>query len=99
MLKMLSGLKDKLFQSSPVNTVKDDLHTDIHGRQIPGAEVFFYPQQIRGVPVFDIDSVLNHYKADLKKLERFLPIGDNPTVNGRKLFDVMYMDVIKRFAE
>lgn len=99
MLKMLSGLKDKLFQSSTAQAVKDDLHTDIHGRQIPGAEVFFYPQQIRGVPVFDIDSVLKHYKADLKKLERFLPIGDNQTVNGRKLFDVMYMDVIKRFAE
>lgn len=99
MLKMLSGLKDKLFQTSHTETVKDDLHTDIHGRQIPGAEVFFYPQQIRGVPVFDIESVLKHYRADLKKLERFLPIGDNQKVNGRKLFDVMYMDIIKRFAE
>ena len=99
MLKMLSELKQKMFQPSSAKAAKEDLHTDIHGRQIPGAEVFFYPQQIRGVPVFDIESVLKHYRTDLKKLERFLPIGDNQKVNGRKLFDVMYMDIIKRFAE
>lgn len=96
--RLLSMLRQCLGVS--VDGSLDDVHTDIHGRQIPGAEVFFYPQTIRGVPVFDIESVLKHYRADIKKLERFVPVGDHQRVDGgRKLFDVMYRDVIHRFAE
>lgn len=98
--RLLSMLRQFLGSRVISDGSLDDVHTDIHGRQIPGAEVFFYPQKIRGVPVFDIDSVLKHYRADIKKLERFVPVGDHQRVDGgKKLFDVMYRDVIHRFAE
>lgn len=98
--RLLSMLRQCLGSRAGADESQEDVHTDIHGRQIPGAEVFFYPQTIRGVPVFDIDSVLKHYRTDIKKLERFVPVGDHQRVEGgKKLFDVMYRDVIHRFAE
>lgn len=85
---------------SPFTSEGEDVHKDIYGRLIKDADVFFYPQKIKGVPVFDIASVMKHYQKEILELRRFVPVGDHQVdSDGRKLFDTMYLDVIYRFAE
>lgn len=85
---------------SPTASEAEDFHKDIYGRRIKDADVFFYPQKIKGVPVFDIDSVMKHYQKDIQELRRFVPLGDHQVDNaGQNLFNTMYLDVIYRFAE
>lgn len=82
------------------NSDGEDFHKDIYGRRIKDADVFFYPQRIKGVPVFDIDSVMKHYQKEIQELRRFVPIGDHQVDgDGKNLFKTMYLDVIYRFAE
>lgn len=95
--RALMGLAGSI---SPFASEGEDVHKDIYGRLIKDADVFFYPQKIKGVPVFDIDSVMKHYQKEILELRRFVPIGDHQVdSDGRKLFDTMYLDVIYRFAE
>lgn len=85
---------------SPFEQDTGTFHKDIYGRQIKDAEVFFYPQKIRGIPVFDIESVMKHYQKEIRELRDFVPLGDHQTDDkGRDLFQVMYLDVLERFAE
>ena len=95
--KVLTGLASSV---SPDSSQDDDFHRDIYGRRIPDADVFFYPQKIKGVPVFDIESVMKHYHKEIKQLRNYVPIGDHQKASdGRDLFTTMYLDVLYRFAE
>lgn len=92
--------KVALLTKPPVTPKGVGNSTDIHGRQINDADIFFYPRIIRGIPVFTVDSVITHYRKEIRALENYLPLGVmDRDKHGRKLFDALYKDVIYRFVE
>ncbi|WP_445766824.1 MobH family relaxase [Rheinheimera sp.] len=77
---------------------KEAVHRDIYGREVEHADDFFHPQKFRGIPVFDADSILMHYKPQLQKLREVVDIGDHRlTPDGKPLFDELFTNIIKRF--
>ncbi len=107
MSKILEALKSRLRKTKvallpkpPVALKGVGNSTDIHGREISDADIFFYPRIIRGIPVFTVDSVISHYRREIRALENYLPIGVmDRDKNGKKLFDALYKDVVYRFVE
>jgi len=78
----------------------DDGHKDIYGRVVERGDDFFHPQKFRGIPVFDVKSILKHYKSQLDKIKQHVEIGDQrQTKDGRSLYDAIYTDVIERYVE
>jgi hypothetical protein len=78
----------------------DDGHKDIYGRVVERGDDFFHPQKFRGIPVFDVKSILKHYKSQLDKIKQHVEIGDQRrTKDGRSLYDVIYTDVIELYVE
>lgn len=80
---------------------RDNPHRDIFGRVIEHGEEFFHPQTFKGIPVFDTESIMRHYKPLLDKLAIYTDIGDHrKTPDGKQnLFDALYTDVIRRYVE
>lgn len=80
---------------------RDNPHRDIFGRVIEHGEEFFHPQTFKGIPVFDTESIMRHYKPLLDKLAIHTDIGDHrKTPDGKQnLFDALYTDVIRRYVE
>lgn len=77
---------------------KEAVHRDIYGREVEHADDFFHPQKFRGIPVFDADSILMHYKPQLERLREVVDIGDHRTTpDGKPLFEELFLNVIKRF--
>ncbi|MAA94518.1 MAG: hypothetical protein CML22_07395 [Rheinheimera sp.] len=77
---------------------KEVVHRDIYGREVEHADDFFHPQKFRGIPVFDAESILIHYKPQLERLRDVVDIGDHrKTPGGKPLFDELFLNVIKRF--
>lgn len=77
-----------------------DVHRDIFGRVVERGDDFFHPQKFRGIPVFDVASILRHYQPQLDKLKSHVDIGSQrKTPDGRSLYDVLYVDVIARYVE
>jgi hypothetical protein len=84
-----------------LQTKRDNPHRDIFGRVIEHGEEFFHPQTFKGIPVFDTESIMRHYKPLLDKLAIYTDIGDHrKTPDGKQnLFDALYTDVIRRYVE
>lgn len=80
---------------------RDNPHRDIFGRVIEHGEEFFHPQSFKGIPVFDTESIMRHYKPILDKLRLHTDLGDHRTTpDGKKnLFDALYTDIIRRYVE
>lgn len=77
---------------------KQFVHRDIYGRVVEHAEEFFHPVKFRGIPVFDADSILVHYKPQLDKLREVVDIGDHrKTPDGKSMFDELFTNIIKRY--
>ena len=80
---------------------RDNPHRDIFGRVIEHGEEFFHPQTFKGIPVFDTESIMRHYKPILDKLQTYTDIGSHRrTPDGQEnLFDALYTNIIRRYIE
>lgn len=80
---------------------RDNPHRDIFGRVIEHGEEFFHPQTFKGIPVFDTNSIMRHYKPLLDKLQLHTDIGSHRrTPDGKhNLFDALYTDIVRRYIE
>jgi hypothetical protein len=82
------------------SVVPQDGHIDIYGRAVEAGDDFFHPKKFRGIPVFDVKSILNHYQPQLDKIRKHVEIGDQrKTPDGKSLYDAIYTSVIERYVE
>lgn len=90
-----------LFKSKPeVKHIDKGDHYDIHGRLVENAEEYFFPQRLKGIPVFSTDTILHHYRPMIDKLFAHVPIGDHRlTPDNKKVIDVLYREAIERYTE
>ena len=60
---MLKGLLSAFSKKRVDNasTQQERCIVDIYGRPVEDALEYFYPKQIKGIPVFSVDSIYNHY--------------------------------------
>ena len=95
--KLLSRLKrKKVFTSKKSNSEI----VDIFGRPIEDALEYFYPRQIKGIPVFSVDSIYDHYSDKIKEIINASGIGDHRiNDSGHKVLDELFTSVIKRYVE
>lgn len=75
-------------------------HRDIYGRYIENAEIFFYPERLKGIPVFDVESIFNHYSEYIEEIRKHVDVGNHRNVsNGNSLFDELITFPIKRYIK
>ena len=97
---MIKALLSRLFSTPKAVSAQAVKDTDIYGREISDAEVFFYPRPVHGLPLASTEVVLRKYKPKLQELKQRIPIGDHHKTNsGTRVVDELYWDVIKRLIE
>lgn len=78
----------------------DGIVRDIYGMEVENADDFFHPQKFRGIPVISAEYIVKHRKPELDKLHQHIEFGSQRTApDGRELFDVLFLDIIKRYVE
>jgi hypothetical protein len=81
-------------------TAKDGALFDIYGREILDGSDYFHPNQVRGIPVFSVDTLMDQHKGYIKKIVRYCGVGDHHrTEDGLVLNDELYVEVIRRYIE
>lgn len=89
----------RLFQFSHIPP-DDGIVRDIYGMEVENADDFFHPQKFRGIPVISAEYIVKHRKPELDKLHQHIEFGSQRTApDGRELFDVLFLDIIKRYVE
>jgi len=79
---------------------KDDAFVDIHGCKIQDGSDYFHPNQVKGIPVYDTDSVLEQHRGYINEIERICGVGDHrKTEDGKQLRKELFEMVIRRFIE
>lgn len=96
---MIKGVVEFLLSGlSSLKPTNEFVHRDIYGRVVEHADEFFHPVKFRGIPVFDSESILVHYKPQLDRLREVVDIGDHrKTPDGKPMFDELYTNIIKRY--
>lgn len=75
-------------------------HVDIYGRAVENAEIYFYPEQIKGIPVFDVDTIISHYVEHINEIRKCVAIGEHRvTLEGQNLFHELIINPIRRYIE
>ena len=73
---------------------------DIYGREILDGSDYFHPNQVKGIPVFDTNSIMEQHRGYVKEIERISGMGDHHrTDDGKVLLKELYEMVIRRFIE
>jgi hypothetical protein len=81
-------------------SVKSGVLYDIYGREILDGSDYFHPNQVKGIPVFDTDSVLEQHRGYVKEIERICGVGDHRKTNdGKELRKELFEMVVRRFIE
>tara|TARA_Y100000780_G_C13695637_1_gene421669 strand:+ start:15452 stop:17773 length:2322 start_codon:yes stop_codon:yes gene_type:complete len=95
---MLNQLR-RIFQLTQTHP-DDGIVRDIYGMEVENADDFFHPQKFRGIPVISVEYIVKHRKTELDKLHKHIEFGSQRTApDGRELFDVLFLDIIKRYVE
>lgn len=103
---VISRVKDALAaltrsdKKSKKLTVRGGVLFDIYGREIQDGSDYFHPNQVKGIPVFDTDSVLEQHRGYVKEIERIGGVGGHrETSDGKELRKELFEMVIRRFIE
>jgi hypothetical protein len=97
---MLSWLGERFATLVSPKVRDENAHLDIYGRVVDRGEDFFHPQKFRGIPVFDVDSIIRHYTPQLEKIRKHFDIGDHRhTPCGKPLYDTLVTDIVRRYIE
>ena len=101
---MLSAIKTKLreipgfFKGPPKKIIVSGALQDIFGREVEGGNAFVYPKQIKGIPVFSVDSIYSSNKELIREIIRRSGVGSHrETEEGDTIHDELYRNVIRRF--
>ena len=98
MLKSLLNAFNKNRASATVT--QERAIVDIYGRPVEDALEYFYPKQIKGIPVFSVDSIYDHYyESKIKDIIEHCGIGDHREHEGKQVREMLYAEVIKRYIE
>tara|TARA_B100000953_G_scaffold206859_1_gene170669 strand:+ start:4573 stop:7440 length:2868 start_codon:yes stop_codon:yes gene_type:complete len=98
MLKSLLNAFNKNKASATVT--QERAIVDIYGRPVEDALEYFYPKQIKGIPVFSVDSIYDHYyESKIKDIIEHCGIGDHREHEGKQVREILYAEVIKRYIE
>lgn len=86
--------------SKRVPSTEDGALFDIYGREILDGSDYFHPNQVRGIPVFSVDTLMEQHKGYIKRIVRDCGVGDHHrTDDGLVLNDELYVAVIRRYIE
>ena len=99
---MLKGLLSAFSKKRVDNasTQQERCIVDIYGRPVEDALEYFYPKQIKGIPVFSVDSIYNHYyDSKIRDIIENCGIGDHREHHGKQVRELLYTEVIKRYIE
>jgi hypothetical protein len=97
---MINKILGYLKLTSPNKPATDNEDRDIYGRVIDDAEVYFYPRQVKGLPLLRQGTIRRKYKAKLQELKQRIPIGEHHlTPSGSRVIDELYWNVIDRLIE
>jgi hypothetical protein len=101
---MLDGIAAKLrgipglFKKPTKTIVMSGGLTDIFGREVEGGNAFVYPKQIKGIPVFSVESIYGTNKELIKEIIQRSGVGSHRvSEDGATIHDELYRNVIKRF--
>jgi hypothetical protein len=101
---MLNGISAKLrgipnlFKKTTKIAVSGGALVDIFGREVEGGNAFIYPKQIKGIPVFSVESIYATNKELIKEIIQRSGVGSHRvSENGVTIHDELYRNVIKRF--
>lgn len=95
---MIAGLAKRLFKQ----TTKPQAVglVDIYGRPVKDAREYFYPKKVKGIPVFDVPSIITHYRTKVDEIIKRSGIGEHRKgSNGELLVDLLFTQVVERYIE
>jgi len=98
MLKSLLNVFNR--NKASIAATQERAIVDIYGRPVEDALEYFYPKQIKGIPVFSVDSIYDHYyESKIKEIIEHCGIGDHREHKGKQVREILYAEVIKRYIE
>lgn len=98
--KALAALAGKEVNNKSLATTKDGALFDIYGREILDGSDYFHPNQVRGIPVFSVETLMEQHKGYIKRIVKNCGVGDHHrTEDGLVLNDELYVAVIRRYIE
>lgn len=98
--KMINGLTSLKPKSEVITVNQSEIaYSDIHGNVIENGEYYFYRPKVLGFPVFKTENILDKHKELIAKVHSYSGIGDHKTVNGSRLIDRLFTDVIANYVE